>query len=57
MVGVKICFVTLPLNKSPTALPESDKPIIATVGPITDAGIILLIQLTPANFTMIAIIT
>ena len=34
-----------------------ERPIIATVGPITTAGIILFIHLTPANLTISAIIT
>ena len=50
------------LVKSPSvsqfiALPDSDSPIIATVGPITTAGMILSIQPEPTNLTMIAIIT
>ena len=45
----------MPVCKSPTAFPARDKPIIATVGPITTAGISLLIQFTPAKLTMIAI--
>ena len=47
-------YPTLPLNKSPTAFPASESPMMATVGPITTAGISLLIQSTPANLTMIA---
>ena len=45
------------LFKSLIALPARDKPIIATVGPITTAGINLFIQLTPEIFTIIAITT
>ena len=41
----------LPLNKSPTALPANDNPMIATVGPITTAGMILSIHFVPANLT------
>ena len=47
----------LPVNKSPTALPDKDKPMMATVGPITTGGIILLIHLVPANLTIKAKIT
>ena len=47
-------YPTLPLNKSPTAFPASESPMIATVGPITTAGMSLLIQSTPANLTIIA---
>ncbi len=49
--------VTEPFTISPTAFPASDRPIIATVGPITTAGINLSIHLTPTFFTMIAITT
>ena len=38
-------------------MPARLRPIIATVGPITAAGITLFTQLTPASLTMIAIIT
>ena len=40
--------------RSPIALPASESPMIATVGPMTTAGISLFIQPTPAALTMIA---
>jgi len=48
---------TFPFVRSETALPASERPMIETVGPITTAGISLLIHLTPAILTAIAIIT
>ena len=51
------CFVTSPLTRSPIAFPARESPIIATVGPITTAGMSLLSQPTPTNFTTIAITT
>ena len=47
---------TFPTVKLPTALTESERPIRATVGPITTGGISFAIQATPANLTTIAII-
>ena len=49
--------LTPPEVKSPTALPAKESPIIATVGPITTAGISLLIHFTPTTFTIAAITT
>ena len=43
--------------KSPIALPAKPKPMIATVGPITTAGMILSIHPVPANLTITAINT
>ena len=50
-------FITLPLVRSPTAFPASDKPITATVGPITAAGITLSIQFVPTYLTINEIAT
>ena len=47
----------LPLERSPTALPASESPMIATVGPMTTAGISLLSHSTPANLITIAMMT
>ena len=48
---------TLDFIRSPIALPERLSPIIATVGPIITGGMRRLIQSTPQNFTIIAMIT
>ena len=55
--GAPKTFRTLPFERSPTALPAKDKPITATVGPITAAGITLSIQEVPAYLTIRAIAT
>ena len=47
---------TLP-TASFMAFPASERPIIATVGPITTGGISFESQLTPANLTVIAMMT
>ena len=47
----------LPLVRSPIAFPARERPIIATVGPITTTGISLFSQSTPTNFTSNAIPT
>ena len=49
--------LTPPVVISPTAFPARESPMIATVGPITTAGISLLIQSTPTALTIAAIIT
>ena len=46
-----------PPVRSLIALGARERPMIATVGPITTGGISLSIHATPANFTMIAMIT
>ena len=49
--------LTPPVRISPTAFPASESPMIATVGPITTAGISLLIHSTPTSLTIRAITT
>ena len=49
--------LTPPVTISPTAFPASERPIIATVGPITTAGMSLSIQSTPTILTISAIMT
>ena len=43
--------------RSPIAFPASERPMIATVGPMTAAGMILLIHSTPTFLTTRAMIT
>lgn len=50
---VVISCTTSLFTRSEIAFPASDSPMIATVGPITTAGISLLSQLIPANLTAI----
>ena len=49
--------LTSPFCRSLIALPASDRPMIATVGPITTGGISLLSQRTPTLLMMTAITT
>ena len=49
-------FLAAP-TASPMAFPERERPMIATVGPITTAGMSLSIQFTPTSFTIIAMRT
>ena len=51
------CPPEFAVRRSPTALPASESPMIATVGPMITGGMSLLSQLTPALFTTRAMIT
>ena len=50
-------FTTLPLMRSETALPASERPMMETVGPMTTTGMRRSSHLTPATFTAAAMMT